>query len=224
MNVGLLLIATGKYDRFIGPLIESARSYFMPAESITYFLFTDSEEVIHGDDVVVTYQQHRPFPYPTLMRYEIFYRNKALFDNCDYLFYCDADMLFAAEVSHKILAQRVATIHPGFLGGRGTPETRPESLACVYPHENMVYHAGGFNGGSRDEFIKMAQVLCKNIQTDLDNGIVAIWHDESHMNRYFIDNPPEIVLSPAYCYPEGWDLPFEKKLIALNKNHAELRK
>ena len=27
-------------------------------------------------------------------------------------------------------------------------------------------------------------------------------HDESHMNRYLIDNPPSISLTPSYCFAE----------------------
>ena len=49
------------------------------------------------------------------------------------------------------------------------------------------------------------------------------WHHESHLNRYFIDNPPTIMLSPEYCYPENWDIPFKKRLLALDKNHEECR-
>ena len=69
----------------------------------------------------------------------------------------------------------------------------------------------------------MAECIKKNIDIDLNNNIIAVWHDESHLNRYFIDNKPEIELSPSYCYPENWNLPFEKKLIALDKNHNEIR-
>jgi histo-blood group ABO system transferase len=106
---------------------------------------------------------------------------------------------------------------------RGTPETSPYSLACVRPHENMQYFAGGFNGGTSSEYLKMAKSLSDNIENDYSRGVIAIWHDESHINRYFIDNPPTKILSPSYCYAESWDLPFEKKLLALDKNHAEVR-
>ena len=43
MNVGLLLIATGKYDSFVPQLIEGANKFFLTNHNVTYFLFTDSE-------------------------------------------------------------------------------------------------------------------------------------------------------------------------------------
>lgn len=223
MNIGLLLIATGKYDRFVQPLVDSARKYFMKNHKLTFFLFTDSDKWNNQDDIVCTHKAHEPFPAPTLKRYETFHNNSNLFEEIDYLFYCDVDMLFVSEVGDEILSDRVATIHPGFMGGRGTPETRKESLAYVAPHEFMRYFAGGFNGGKKEVFLEMSKILSENIKKDLENSIIAIWHDESHMNRYFVDNPPTLLLSPAYCYPESWNIPFQKKLLALDKNHEEVR-
>jgi histo-blood group ABO system transferase len=81
-------------------------------------------------------------------------------------------------------------------------------------------------------------VITQNILKDLNHNIIAVWHDECHVNRYFIDNPPTCILSPSYCYPENWDtpqqkiqlaypanwkVPFEPKLVALNKNHGSVR-
>jgi histo-blood group ABO system transferase len=206
MNVGLLLIATGKYEQFVQPLLDSERKYFLPGHKVTFFLFTDSSRWTKEPDVVTTFQKHEPFPNPTLKRYETFVTHKELFATMDYLFYCDVDMLFVSTVGDEILSALVATIHPGFLGARGTPETRKESTACIHEHEKLVYYSGAFNGGERDQFLKMCEVLSHNIQTDLNNRILAIWHDESYTNRYFVDNPPTKVLSASYCYPEEGNL------------------
>ena len=85
-------------------------------------------------------KKHEPWPNPTLKRFETFLNSKDILSEMDYLYYCDADMRFANKVGFEILGNRVATIHPGFLGGRGTPETKPISKACVYPNEHMVYY------------------------------------------------------------------------------------
>jgi len=69
----------------------------------------------------------------------------------------------------------------------------------------------------------MAKEIKNRIDRDLKNNLIAQWHDESHLNRYFIDNCPSKILPPSYCYGEGMRLPFQKKLIALDKNHKEMR-
>jgi histo-blood group ABO system transferase len=74
--------------------------------------------------------------------------------------------------------------------------------------------------------MSMAEVIANRVNKDIENGVTALWHDESHMNRYLIDNPPKLELSPSYCYAEefyGTDYPYEPKIIALKKNHNELR-
>ena len=68
----------------------------------------------------------------------------------------------------------------------------------------------------------MSKTIKERVDKDLEKDVIAIWHDESQMNRYFIDNIPKL-LNPSYCYPESWNIPFEKKLLALDKNHSEIR-
>lgn len=221
-RIGLLVVATGKYIDFVEPLISSADRYFCPAHDITYFIFTDGEVPKRND--VVKIDQHRlGWPYDTLMRCGMYATHKNAFMEMDYLFACDSDMKFVDFVRDEILSDRVATQHPGFVGKRGTYETSSYSTACIHPYEAKHYFAGGFHGGSRDEFIKLATTMLNNITIDLENNLVAIWHDESHLNRYFIDNPPTKILSPSYCYPESWQLPYQKRLLALDKNHTEIR-
>ena len=107
-------------------------------------------------------------------------------------------------------------------------DRNPKSLAFVSPDEETVsYYAGGFNGGKTEVFMQMAETIADRVNKDLENNVVALWHDESHMNRYLIDNPPTLDLDPTYCYAEefiGTEYPFfPGKIIALKKNHSELR-
>ena len=224
MKVGLLIIATNKYIRFLQPLIESADSYFLPNQDITYFFFTNQNiDIKSNRNIVKIDVEHKDWPWMTLGRYKIFSDNSNILSKMDYIFYSDVDMRFVSEVGDEILSDRVATQHPGYFGGRGTPETNPLSLACVFPYEQMQYFAGGFNGGTSKEYLKMAHKISNDIDVDCSRNIIAIWHDESHMNRYFIDNKPTLILSPSYCYGESMNIPFEKKLLALDKNHSEIR-
>ena len=226
-KIGLLVIATGKYDIFIPPLFKSVKKHFMPGHEVTMFVFTDCE-MPKKDGLVALAHTHEPWPNPTLKRYHIFDKYKDELSNMDFLFYCDADMLFVGPVGDEILPDEkhslVATEHPGFFGGRrGTYENRIESTAAVALNEGHTYYAGGFNGGTSEAFLKMSSIIKSRVDEDLNRSVVAIWHDESQLNRYLIDNEPK-VLNPGYCYPESWNIPFKKRLLALDKNHSEIRK
>ena len=48
----------------------------------------------------------------------------------------------------------------------------------------------------------MSEVIADRVTKDLEKGVIALWHDESHMNRYMIDNPPTLSLTPSYCFAE----------------------
>ena len=233
MKIGVLAICLGKYDIFVPPLVKSIEQFFLKDHEITLFCFTDKELPSKKGRVKIQRMELDPkefmpfFPMATLKRYHAFSKyNKELLA-MDYLYYCDVDMRFVSEVGEEIFPTTdiglVGTEHPGFFGGRrGTYEEREGSTAYVSKQEGLVYYAGGFNGGKSLPFLEMSEQIKDNIDKDFQNNIIALWHDESHMNRYFINNPPT-TLSPSYCYPESWEIPFEKKLLALDKNHSEIR-
>lgn len=225
-KIGMLVIATNKYTQFLQPLISSADEFFLKNQEVTYFVFTNKDIEIESNRSVVKIDvEHKEWPWMTLGRYKIFTESSDKLSEMDYLYYCDADMRFVGDVGDEILSERVATQHPGYYDRRGTPETNPLSLACVYDHEEMQYFAGGFNGGTSNEYLKMANHISNNIDIDYSKGLIAIWHDESHLNRYMIDNKPTKILDPSYCCIEWWiDCPFGRRLLALVKDNFEFKK
>ena len=227
-KIGLLVIATNKYINFVGPLWESTKKFFMAGtpHRVTMFVFTNMPNVPSG--TVRIEQEHLKWPGPTLMRYHMFCSHEEVLGTQDYLFYCDADMRFEGPVGAEILGELVATKHPGFWNQpyqvfSQSYENRTESQAYMPPGYGKVYFAGGFNGGRAGRFLDMAKQIKGWIDADLAKGIIAKWHDESYMNKYMTGNGPDVVLSPAYCYQEEAILPFPRKLVALHKNHTELR-
>jgi histo-blood group ABO system transferase len=91
----------------------------------------------------------------------------------------------------------------------------------------MKYVAGGIQGGPVDEYLTAASTIRKRIEQDYMSGITAIWHDESHWNRYVFDNSDDMtILGPQFCWPETWPVPrgvSDPRLLALDKNHHALR-
>lgn len=230
MKIGLLLIATNKYTRFVKQFIESADKFLFSDKQIdvTYFVFTNVDNLLVDSSrkIKLVKIEHEPWPYPTLKRYDYFYENRETISNQDYLFYSDVDMKFVGNVESEILSDRVATIHPGFWNKHPlewTYERRTECNAHIEYGKGNRYYAGGFNGGKSDVFLEMAKNISQWRKDDERRGIIPVWHDESYMNKYMYLNLPTKELSPSYCYPESWNLPFEKKLLALDKNHSEMR-
>lgn len=199
-KTALLLIACGpRYWGYAHALISSARQFFVPHDVI---LFTDS--AVQWTDVA--YKIPCPalrFPDATLQRYHLFTAHRELLEHYEYLFYSDVDMRFVAPIAEEeIRADGItATLHPGYVGEHGTPETRFQSTACISgPLQH--YFCGGFNGGRTSDFLAMAHTIRCNVESDAIRGITAVWHDESHLNKYLQDRPPAKILGPAFCYPD----------------------
>jgi histo-blood group ABO system transferase len=231
MKICILTIATNKYLQFVEKLYDSIEENFLNGHEISCLLFTD-HEVETSDNIKVHYIDHEPWPMPTLKRYNYFVKEKDFILQHDYCFYLDADMRIDNSVGDEILTDGiVATMHPYqsfYPKEQRSYDRNPKSLAYVpFGHEGENYYAGGFNGGTTEEFIKMSEIIADRVNKDLENGVIALWHDESQMNRYLIDNKPSLSLTPSYCWAEEFyensNYPYEPKIIALKKNHSELR-
>ena len=77
--------------------------------------------------------------------------------------------------------------------------------------------SGGLNGGTAAAFLQLCHELARRTEDDLARGVIARWHDESQLNRYAAERSDYRLLTPAYWYPEGWDLPFEAKIVVRDK-------
>lgn len=230
--VSILIVATNNYTQFLKGLLESINKCWTYDYKV--HIFTDrAGEVIDQHEhkrVFVHGIEHREWPYATLYRFHFFkrYMNEI---KGDYVFYVDADTRFTGLVD-DILSDRVAVQHCGFVGERGSYERNPLSVAYVAPHEGTMYYGGGFYGFSKEEFLKFNAKMVEMVEADRKNEITPEHNDEAYMNRYFIDNPPTLVLSPSYHYPENHPYIYSKwggadkykcKLLLLNKNHNQIR-
>jgi len=230
MKICILTIATNKYIQFVERLYNNLEENFLNGHELECLLFTE-HDVETSDNVHVSKIDHEPWPMPTLKRYNYFIKEKELISKYDYCFYFDVDMGIVGKVGDEVLDDLVATMHPYqsfYPKEERSYDRNPNSLAYVPPgEEGEFYYAGGFNGGSTKRFLEMAEVIAERVNTDLENGVIALWHDESQMNRYLIDNPPTLSLTPSYCFAEeqmnNSQYPYEPKIIALKKNHNELR-
>ena len=131
-------------------------------------------------------------------------RNRDVF-SADFLFVADAGMRFVGRVGREILGRRVAVLHPDFADKprqQYTYDTNIYSNACVPADEGARYYTGRFWGGARKDVLDIAVALAVNIEDDTRRGATALWHDESMINRAFVDCPPTVVLTQEYCMDE----------------------
>lgn len=235
MKICILNIATNKYINFVENLLESVEENFLNGHEISALVFTNHEIEEVSNNVKISRIEHEDWPIPTLKRYHYFIKEKEYISQFDYCFYMDVDMKIVNKVGDEIFGDLVATKHPGFFNkspNECSYERRSISSAYVPFGEGKTYYAGGFNGGKPEHFLKMSQDIVDNIENDFKKNVISVWHDESHMNRYLIDNPPTLELSPSYCYPEpalknpeGWIVSkyYEPKILALLKDHSYYR-
>jgi 2-polyprenyl-3-methyl-5-hydroxy-6-metoxy-1,4-benzoquinol methylase len=225
MKVAVLIVATGRYVSFVEPLCQSLGEYLLcgRGHQVDPIVFSDKPQ---GNGRISLAVDHRPWPYATLMRFHMFSQNAAVLEDYDYVYYCDADMRFVSPIGEEIFGSLVGTQHPYFFDvprSKFHYEGNPSSTAFVPDNKGTHYFIGAFFGGRTKQFLDLCNVLKHRVDSDLNKGYIAKWHDESHLNRYFADTPPEIVLDPGFCYPEGSNLPFTAKVVALKKDNRSMR-
>jgi hypothetical protein len=89
------------------------------------------------------------------------------------------------------------------IGGIGAWETNNRSTAFVGRKYRKFYYCGGIWMGKKDAVLNFARLSYENISKDFGNDIVAIWHDESHLNRWASENVFR-EHDPTYCFAEGY--------------------
>lgn len=214
MSVALVTVVSGeRYEAFAKDMFASAFEFFGPDPVVAHIALPG-----------------RPgWPDATLYRYHVLMENEHVFHGFDYTYLIDADMRFEAPVGPEILDVLVATQHPGFVTRPASSlpyERNPASRAYVPPGAGKRYYAGGFVGGMSAAFFNFAMVMRDCIEYDDEDGVVAEWHDESHLNSILDCGPPSLVLSPSYCMPNDasgypWLKGIERKIVALDKTPAE---
>jgi histo-blood group ABO system transferase len=231
VKTAYFIIATHNYIKFVQPLVTSIRNYYLKEHQTDIFIFTDKVNNNFGKDTYIIPTVHKPFPYPTLMRYHIILDHKKRYEGkYEYYHYSDADMLILKEIDEIIISDITATEHPGFYcKPRETfsYEKRPESSAYISKEQGKKYYAGGFNGGMK--YLKMAEEIKNLIDIDSKKCIIAEWHDESYLNKYLLTQEPTKILTPQYCFPEhdGYTYPnlvsnnmiHDIKVLALKKDY-----
>ena len=226
MKIAILYICTGKYDFFWDSFYQNSEQFFLTDHEKHYFVFTDSTTIQKVNDRIhLIYQETLGWPYNTLLRFKFFLKAENELKEFDYIYFLNANMQFVKPVGEEVFPSEnedglLGVLHPSFFNKTEeyfTYDRNKKSLAYIPKGKGNHYFMGGFNGGKAENYLCLIKELHQNIENDLSKNIIALWHDESHLNAYLL-NKNNRVLSPAYGYPEGQHLPFEPKIIILDKN------
>jgi hypothetical protein len=234
-SAAIIFIGTGKYIDYFPKYYETSRSLFLPKTKKVYFAFTDdiNHSCIRGkEDVVPVHVESAKWPFPTLLRFRYIEGVSKLLEEYSHIIFIDADTYTYSLVTEKEFFSHDKGLfgvrHPGCAGKRGPFEFNRKSAACVNKDDDLsTYWQGCFWGGRAGEVLTLVKELAGRIDDDLSRDIIARWHDESHLNKYFIEHKNMVyTYHPGYAYPEILRdrLPYEKKMVHLLKKHNKMRK
>ena len=228
MSVAIIFIGTNKYLNFFPKYYETCEELLFPGVKKQYYVFTDGG--IFGDEIpdhiTAIKIPHKEWPSITLERFHTILLAEELIQEHDWLLFLDADMRVDAVVnSEEVLNDEkdfIAVHHPcHYNTGTGDFERRPESEACITGNP-LQYYQGCLWGGKMEAVIPMMKLLKERVDKDYSNDIIAVWHDESHLNRFFIENQDRVhALPPDYAYPECFpQYPYQRKIVHLAKDNS----
>nr|XP_009299694.1 globoside alpha-1,3-N-acetylgalactosaminyltransferase 1 [Danio rerio] len=238
ITIATTVFALGKYTRFLKDFLESAEEHYFVGFGVHYYLFTDQPEAVPE---VKMGKNHRLTvrKVPSLDRWQDISMGRMeilekliadeLMHEANYIFCLDVDTKFYGRWGSETLGNLVGVIHPWLFDyprESFTYERRPESKAFIPVGEGDYYYTAAAFGGTLEEIHRLTKTCREQLNADHENSIEAIWHEESHLNKYFLYNKPTKLLSPEYLWRDINISAGQIKIIRFShvaKNNAEVR-
>ncbi|XP_040005050.1 N-acetyllactosaminide alpha-1,3-galactosyltransferase-like [Xiphias gladius] len=213
-SVALTVFAVGRYlDAYLETFLTSAEKHFMCGLPVTYYVFTDLPEKVPHIELgpqrsmkVIQVEKHSRWQDISMMRMKTISEaiESEIRHRCNYVFCFDVDQEFKGRFGSEALGHSVALLHAHFYKlpkRRFTYDRNPKSKAYMETGD-FYYHAAIF-GGLWENVKNLVDACYLSIMEDKLNNVEALWHDESHLNKYFWLHKPSKVLSPEYCWDES---------------------
>ncbi|WP_158729299.1 MULTISPECIES: family 6 glucosyltransferase [unclassified Flavobacterium] len=226
MNIAIVYICTGRYNQFFEGFYNSSEKYFLKnIANKQYFVFTDNSKISVDNNVTIIEKKCEGFPLDSIMRFNMFLSISEELKKYDYIYFFNSNMLFVSHIGPEILPNKDGEIVFALNGGYYNktplryPFERNQLSKAFIPFKlrnKYRYVIGGLNGGKTKDYLLFCQVCYNNIMEDYKNGIMAIYHDESHINRYFYDYGGKLLPS-SYACPEDAKTPYKPLIIIRNK-------
>jgi len=221
-SIAVLYICTGKYCVFWKDFYLNFEEHFCPDYEKHYFVFSDCLDLDYKDKENVTLKRidNQPWPLITLLRFDIFLSVENELKAYDYIMFANSNIrcrkvVEASEfLPNRDNGEKLTVVqHPGYAWCNKIDypyERSNKSLAYIPWNCGEKYVIGAIYIGERDSFLELSERLSRNVREDLKNRVIAIFHDESHLNRYIIGRKDVKIAGPSYCYPTNTDIPVEE--------------
>ncbi|KAM4876490.1 LOW QUALITY PROTEIN: globoside alpha-1,3-N-acetylgalactosaminyltransferase 1 [Thomomys bottae] len=200
LTAGITVFAVGKWSgKVLQHVLESAEEFVLRGFWVHYYVFTSSPTAVPGVWLgpgrrlsVASTQGHSQWEEVSMRRMEaISHIARRAHREAHYLFCFHVNMTFRNPWGPETLGDMMAAIHPGYFSTlqQFPYELRQASAAFVADSEGDFYYGGVVFGG------RVANVYEFTRGCHLDTGIMAVWQEESHLNRRFVLHKPSKVLS-----------------------------
>lgn len=232
-KIAILFLGTNKFVEFLPKYYHTVKKYFLPGIPKDFFVFTDQVDypfLKDKKDIVLVPVEHQKWPFSTLMRFKLMNKAAKKLKKYSHIIYIDSDMYVGSLVSKEDFFSHNKPLfgvqHDGYLTKPGEHELNPRSTAGVNKNEDLTnYYVGSFWGGKSDDVLKLLKDLEKRIDTDLKNKIIAKWHDESQINKYFIERKDSVYThDPSYSYPKLKPIPKPYKKKVIHDLHSPIKR
>lgn len=255
-KIAIAFTGTGKYLNFFPRYYETFSEFFAPDCEKHFFVFTDGEADDIPDDITwvqieenqdITGSDYKDANWHKLMsmtigglrRFETLLTIKEQLKDFDWFVFLDGDMyccdkVVTYEEFFNDEKDYFGVQHPTFSkhwsedNGRRPFERDKKSLSAVTKEEQLddIYLQGCVWGGKVPAVFELIEELDARIKTDIENDVMAVAHDESHLNRYRFENEDLFhILSPAFAKPGNYpsdEFDFEEKFIHSPANKKKI--
>lgn len=213
-SIAILYICTGKYNVLWHEFYESFESYFLLDCSKHYYVFTDADIIEYEENntnIHRIYQEPLKWPYATLLRFHMFNRMTDQLSNFDYVFFFNANACAIKSITKEMILPRidhgeeiVVVKHPAYRYSNpyDFPYDRNFKCKAYIPFGKGEYYVQGcLIGGTSHAFLEMSKVIANQIDYDLSHKTIALWHDESYLNKYILKYKHYRLLSIDFANP-----------------------